>query len=536
MAIEADHASERQGPLSDTLRGWSILGILWATWCFLTLSPGALILDTHGGDALHTLDILERMAMGQVPHRDFITPIGQLAFTPIAALIRAGLPAGQAFLLAQAGLGALLATAAYLNALRRLPWPAATGFAAVILILTMALVHGGSHSILSISMYYNRWCWALAFIAILTAVLPPTRPSHWDSVILGAALTAIALIKLTYLAACVPLVILGLSLSGQTRALPAALATALTIAAAWTVAHGWQVWGAYLHDVWLVAQSDLRVQPGAGFWELLTAPSGLATTVMGVAAIVLLIRAGQRDHAMLLAALLAAGSYITYQNYANDPLHLGLAATVLAAWTARASTRHQMGLLLLAAGLAASIAPSYVNLASSPVRAARLDPAAHRPLLTGPRHSDILVSGAAASDGHQLHIVTDGHRGFPGTAPDRATEFQGQTLPNCTSPANGAHFAAMAADLADRGLAQGEAIFVADVLNPLWLYGDHPPLAHAMPWYYGGLHGLTHASFVLLPLCPNSPGTWHSLLTELEDTTLTEIARSPLYILYQRAV
>ena len=49
----------------------------------VTLAKGGFYLAKHEGDTLHLLQILFRMASGEWPHLDFMTPIGLLAFAPV---------------------------------------------------------------------------------------------------------------------------------------------------------------------------------------------------------------------------------------------------------------------------------------------------------------------------------------------------------------------------------------------------------------------------------------------------------------------
>ena len=86
---------------ADNRRAWLILTIVWATLSAVILAPGDLVITSHWGDALHLVDILDRMSQGQQPHIDFVTPLGQWAISPISALMAVGLPTGQAFLVAQ---------------------------------------------------------------------------------------------------------------------------------------------------------------------------------------------------------------------------------------------------------------------------------------------------------------------------------------------------------------------------------------------------------------------------------------------------
>ena len=47
------------------------------------------------------MQIVFRMADGQIPHLDFMTPIGALAFWPIAMLVKSGLGIGMAVIWSQ---------------------------------------------------------------------------------------------------------------------------------------------------------------------------------------------------------------------------------------------------------------------------------------------------------------------------------------------------------------------------------------------------------------------------------------------------
>ena len=58
---------------------------------------GGLYLDTHEGDSYHFLDILLRMSDGQIPHRDFVTPLGILFPLFIVLLVPVRLLAGRFF-------------------------------------------------------------------------------------------------------------------------------------------------------------------------------------------------------------------------------------------------------------------------------------------------------------------------------------------------------------------------------------------------------------------------------------------------------
>lgn len=62
---------------------------------------GGLYIAKHEGDTMHLMQIVFRMAEGQTPHFDFMTPIGALAFWPIAMFVKSGMGIGMAILWSQ---------------------------------------------------------------------------------------------------------------------------------------------------------------------------------------------------------------------------------------------------------------------------------------------------------------------------------------------------------------------------------------------------------------------------------------------------
>ena len=54
------------------------------------------------------------------------------------------------------------------------------------------------------------------------------------------------------------------------------------------------------------------------------------------------------------------------------------------------------------------------------------------------------------------------------------------------------------------------------------------------PWYYGGLPGIEDVDYLIVPLCPLIPAVRALVLEAVDEANipLTEIRRTPLYILY----
>ena len=107
---------------------------------------------------------------------------------------------------AQLLVGALLFPAVLRVASSRLSgfWPYAYG--AVVLLFCVALVHGEAQRAVSISMHYNRWAWAIAYIIIPLAILAPVRSPRpsLDGALIGIGLACLVLMKVTYFVSLAP--------------------------------------------------------------------------------------------------------------------------------------------------------------------------------------------------------------------------------------------------------------------------------------------------------------------------------------------
>ncbi|MEM7718064.1 MAG: hypothetical protein AAF222_02600 [Pseudomonadota bacterium] len=520
-------------PAAASLRSWSVLAIIWLAFSTLILAPGHLVITSHWGDAMHLVDILDRMSHGQKPHIDFVTPLGELAFWPVAALMDAGLPTGRAFLIVQIILAGGLAAAALAVASLRMPKTWALVFACAIMVTTLAVTHGRPELSLSINVHYNRWCWALAFVALVITLIPSARADQWEGVLVGGLFALLALIKVTYFVAFLPLAILGLVLTRQTRLLIPACATGIGIALILTLFWGFDYWLAYASDVLYVASAAPRPNAGHGLVTVLSGPYMLSSTVLAGFAVFLLYREGLARHALLFVCTFLTSAYVSDQNAGHDPLFLGFAALLLLVWAKDLRGPPHLGLIAAAFGFVIALAPNVINLASSPLRAVLADPASFVPLVIGSdRHQDILIDRRAVLFGGQTHFATDGQRTYFGQAASTPFTFLNEPLPTCESQLSPSYFASIADDLKERNLAQGQTIFVADFLSPLWLFGNHPPLEGAAPWSYGGLHGARNADFVLVPVCPNRASVYRRILSALDEAPMTELVRTPLYRLF----
>ena len=507
-----------------------------------SVAPGALFVAKHEGDTFHIVDVLMRMAGGERPHLDFVTPIGIAAFAPILLFIKAGFGAGQALVLGQVLVAALAFPAVWWVASSRFSAGWAAGFGAAVLVLLLGLVHGTTEPSVSMSMHYNRWAWAATFLVLATAILPGRGADHpvADGLMLGLGLSLMALTKVTFFAAFALPVVVALVARGALRSLGVAVATGLVVALILTGLMSVEFWMAWIGDLRTVSSSPVRPQPGMGLGEVISAPSHMAGTLVLIFAIMLL-RQGDRGLEGVVLLLLAPGFfYVTWQNAENDPQWLMLLGFLLFALVPPRELHNVLGWNVTAGigylGMAAIVlaAPSFINMGWSPFRHLNTDRAAYMPMLPGQAaHADLQVAKLRNLDvGAKVPLGVAG-------APERveAASINGEALPLCALGLGMSHWIATMSDqLKESGLARDQQIFTTDVLNVTWLNGAGEPLQGGAPWYYGGLSGFANADLVLVPLCPIAARMRKLMLTEIEHAgaQLTEIDRTDLYILYRK--
>jgi len=519
----------------------------------VSVLKGGIYISKHEGDTLHLLDIVLRMAQGELPHLDFVTPIGILAFAPISAFVWAGFGFGMAFLLAQITVALIVLPAVAWVGSSRLSTPLAYLFGGFVMVLPLALVHGEAEQSISLSMHYNRFAWMLSFIAIALAVLPAKWRTNQvvDGVIIGLCMGALALLKITYFVSFAPVVLIAMILRAQYRAILFALGAGLVVAAAMTLYGGFGYWGAYMDDLLEVATSGARAAPSGDLRVVVGAPAYMAGTMMLFLSVILMRQSRQRIGGLVLLLLVPGFIYVTYQNFGNDPQWLWLLAILIFAfrpaadvvngfgWNMRRALNYT-GVAVLMAG-----APSFLNLVYSPFRHMAEDTSKFTPLLSRwERHSDLQLFQPRAVT---VNITTrdDGPGQVFEAYSDRAkrdplAKIKGEELPFCALELGTvAWMESIARKLEETGYAQGNTFFMTDLLPSLWMYSDKiNPTANGAPWYYGGLPGLEQADYVVVPVCPMADKVRHDILEDLEKRgtdDLIEVDRNRLYILYKIA-
>ena len=498
---------------------------------------GGLYITNYEGDALHLADIVLRMAEGQVPHRDFATPIGVLAFWPVAIFVRAGLDLGHAFAAGQA-LFAIPATAlVWRAAASRLPRVTAFAFGAAAVLLLSSLAHGYDTANLAVSMHYNRWAWVLAFAATLLTVLPDRgRPAPvLDGALVAVALVALGLLKVTYVVAFPPVLGLVALARGERGFLLGAVATGVGLSGLLLLMLGLAHFQGYLADLVSVRNAPLRDAPGIGIDDLLVSPGYLAGTLLMLGTAIWLRRAGRQVEGLAVLLLLPAVVFVTWQNFGNDPVWLILIAALLAAiWDSDRAGMRAAAIGAIAATVLS--VPLLVVHGASGLRLMTVSPARYTVLVPDRAGlGDIRMPNLPA---HLVRARTLLHvEGAPFAAlgdwlePTDPATVAGEALAECQvlTGIKGT-VEAIAGDLAP----EHWPVLPADILSSHWLYGG-TPLPGAAPWNYGTVDGIDAARHVLVPLCPVSVRARKAVLDALaaSGTTLRPVRRTETYLLFE---
>ena len=527
----------------------TILLVYFVAFGGLPLLKGGLYLDTYEGDTYHLLDILFRMDAGLRPHFDFPTPLGILSFLPFLAFIEAGYSAGKAIVLGQLAVGLVLWPLVVYAAVTRLSRPVGYYFGIVTLGLIPALTYGGADSGAAISMHYNRWGWAISFIVLVLAILPPNRVSRprIDSMIAGALCGLLLLLKITYFVAIVPVAAVALLIRWRVQGLIYAGLGGLFVAAIATAFLGPAFWLAYLDDLRTVSSNELRPYVGVSINIILSGPVFVGGTLLAAATVLMVRRAGHDALAAALLLLVPGALFITYQNYGNDPMWLWFMPVLLLtlrpahgyAQIAGFDIRRAME-TLSAVAIALNF-PSLVNSALSNIDHAAFPKDDFVPMLPVEKmgQQDIHIRIGRA---YTLTAQVDMDRRIPALSRyseiverEPLSEIGGVTLPQCEWMAGPlAYFEVISADLVANGVPEGSQLFTTDILSAFHLFGPFEPLERGAPWYYGNLTGLENADYVLIPKCTFVDRYRRVMIDELlqSDAKLDLVLDNDIYALF----
>lgn len=499
------------------------------------LAKGGLYVDQHEGDMLHLIDIVMRMSLGEVPHLDFVTPLGIMAFLPFSSLVGYGFSLGSALIWGQILFALAALPMIWWTGYSRLgQWQAyAMGF--VTLVLGLAFFYGNTDANVSFSMHYNRWAWCLAVLAVIIGAIRPARSKPLlDGLALGLCMSFFLFGKVTFAVGLAPGLVLALLLTQQWRALAWGICTVGICALVLTLWIGVDLWAAYLSDLLLVSGTDVRPRAGETWYSLLFSPKFVVAHAVLLMAIVYLRQGLEPGLGLILMALAPGFLFITYQNYGNDPKWLLILALLLLQVKSDAKST------ILGMAAALLIAPSVVNMAVSPVRHLLQSETPFTPAFAAAPLDDIFTKEVRDLNVSITRNLTFEEPAFTSlnAISDQSDPLtlNGEVLRPCII--NSGLIGIMqviSEDLEAQGLAQGQSIFSADTFGSFWLFGDVVRTGGAAPWYYGALSGLDSADYVLVPRCSITARVTRTILNEIKEKgiSLREVRRTSLYTLYE---
>ncbi len=507
------------------------------------VNDGNVLIMSFEGDALHMALISLRMAAGEIPHLDFQTPLGAMAFLPIKAMLDIGYGIGLAFAYAPVMLGIICLPALYWIGISRFSALGALVYAIVFLVLLMTYLHGGTAPTVAASMYYNNWCWAIAMLVVATAILPGPE-SHlarvFEGLILGAGFGFLALTKATYAVFLLPAVVLALVIIRDWLRLGYGFVFGVLFLALVTLPLGGiDYWIAYVNDLQTVMNSSVRQRPGLDLAGLLVSPQHIAGVIALLAAVVFLRQARKSGEGLVLLVLGAGWVLITHQNWQNDPHWMAFSGLLLFAIAQDVTLYNRLGWPLKEALRTVAVGLIFIGLPMTYAQTASV--LVHNglrgndfaPALIGVRNQGLRFQ---LTDTSVLQVKTPNP--VLATPVAKPTVLGAETLPECGKE-NG-----LIAALQETGRRLdmmpetfGKSAVYADWVNAVWLFSNLEPVKGGAPWYYGGTPGFENADYLVVPLCPMGPPIRRIILAEIaSDPALnfSEVGRDNLFILLAR--
>lgn len=547
---------------------------LWALALGLgavAILPGHVFTAEMEHDVLHLIDGARRIALGQVPHLDFSTPLGALSLAPIAwAQAAAGSGWAMALLWTDMGVALLIAPLLAWGAATRLGARPAIWLGVYAVFLAQAQTWRVNEEGLSLAMSYNRWAWALLLALAPLLIAPMARRADGttrggravdavDAAVIGLGGAALFWMKITFAGGLfLPWAAWAL-LGGRRRAaMGSALVGAAAVLAGGMIVAGGPVagislLGAYFSDLAAVAGSTIRPAPGASPVHVLSAPNHAPLTLGAILAALLLLKAGERAAGVAICAALAGTTLIAWQNFANDQLGFFAIAAVVAAAIPRIAAAAPelkaagapapllLRIFVIAAFFAGMQQVLYLNRsisagwrvteaqADAPYAAAgapeMLIPAETKGVsgrvALAPRRSSEALAAAAASGPRRAQIASlMGPR-----------ELMGRSFPDCSLlSGDSLMLGKLQAAFAARPDLQGRTVLMADVVNSAWMLLGAPPQRGVQIWHYQPHAGeIAAADLLIVPNCPISTLSRNMILDEaIERVAAGTLALTPV--------
>lgn len=418
--------SQGLASLSPQRTRWLVAGAL-AAFAFIAVLmlvlPGKTVLATHLGDLLTFLDAAHRLAGGQVPNRDFHSPLGPLAYALLAlGYVWSGF--GGMMLLATALFAVLLLPLAIYSCLSRLPWPIALAFGLYIIVLSVAPAAIGEVAPRPMfAMFYNRFGYALLSLLFLF-VLPRQQGlgSRWlDIAVMAASWLLLFYLKITYAAVGAAfLVALAWFPHVRREAIGALVAAAVGVL---VVELFWGGTAGYIGDIRAAASATGTVRGGVVGLLATTVNNIQGAYLFGAVLLLALVNRIRYDYMLLCLFMGAAGILLDRHNAQGPGILTFIPGALVATLAPRreadgAVGRSMLGSILLVGALVLPIAVGAAgNLAFHFLTAVRQRP----PEFAGPRFPNLMIAQAPTSTAAQpsAAVIDAGEHGCGPVNPAR---------------------------------------------------------------------------------------------------------------------
>lgn len=317
------------------------------------LLPGRSYAGRYVADIMNFFDAAQRIVGGQVPNRDFHSPLGPIAYLFPALGYAAGGSLGVMMPLATAAFTTVMLPALAYVLGSRFALPAAIAAALYYLLLLIAPLNpGDSIEQSSYAMFYNRWCWvALSLLFLLALPAPDHRRFRLaDAAAAAVLLSVLFYLKISYAAVAVVFVIFGLFLRRFRSVAAASLAA--TAAGVFLIEMFWSGTGAYLADIARAARSSGAVRQGPAGLVMSAIPNIGPLAIYAALLLIAYLRGANRLYLLASLYMAAAGLALLNQNAQTTEVVTLVAAGLVATFApSRASSKSE----LLVPGLAPAL-------------------------------------------------------------------------------------------------------------------------------------------------------------------------------------
>ena len=487
-----------RGHLVGTILAVLILAAATASYAL----SGAIHVQAWVIDTLYTLDITQRIVIGQSPYVDFVLHVGALPYL-IMAIFQGS---GHAFFLGQLAFAAVSLVIGIWIARTRLD-----AYSGTLLLVGVVLLASGMSTTFSskitLGLLYNRWAWALGILFVSATFLDPIRPTRPETngLLIGLLAFGLFFTKITFFVALVPIAFLRFVVFKKWLETVWASATFLICLVGFAAWYGISFWLGYLEALLWVSGNELRPVASRKLTSVLAGPEFLWSTLLYLAFLLACVRFRGGSGASLWHFALAGGFlFVQYQNYGNVPLW-ALIAAIFALNFRKQSVEdgtpfERLIWTALAIPFLAFAAYTFWPLAEAHVENMRA------------KEQGNYVAALSNADALGRVVIAPN---LINPATDSETIYKQSTCAYLLGfPSAVGNVAEILAEL-------DEPAFVADATSPHWLVAGAPPLLGAAPWNYGAIDGLENAAFVVVPTCPLLLHFQRKILENIEEAGIT---------------